>query len=106
MAGRKKDNPQCVPVDKSVYRSVLSNEGSVQYCHLLKQSPSATETITEKLLGGFCIVVDDVIQNNDGFWGVVNVITLAQFDISIRQPVYVCIKTNKNGVLFEKVYGK
>lgn len=106
MAGKKKDNPQCIPVNKLVYRSVLDNRGDTKCCHLLKQSPSATETIHEKLIGGFCIVVDEVFQNSDGLWGVVNIITLTQFDISIREPVYICIKTNKNGVLFEKVYGK
>lgn len=103
MAGKKKDNPQCIPVNKSVYLSRYKRDKAF---HFVKPSPSRSETRKEQLHGGYCIVVDDVIQNEEGLWGVINKITLSQFNISIQEPVYVCLVLGDNTVLFNKIYGK
>ena len=89
-------------MDSSLYLSVYKFGKAF---HFVKASPFRAETIKQQVPGGFCFVIDEVIENEEGTWGRLNPITLAQFDIGIPQPVYICIKVNGNAILFNKVYG-
>lgn len=73
--------------------------------HIVKKSPSRTETITQRMPGGYYIVVDSLVPSGRDIYGVINPITLYQFDITIPSPVYVCIEFDSQTVIFNKIYG-
>ena len=102
-AGKKNDNPLCVPVNASVYLSIYQRGRAL---HIVKQSPSKNEPVKQLRPGGYCVIIDEIIQNEYGTWGVINDITISQFNITIPKPVYICIVLGKSEVLFKKIYGK
>lgn len=103
LAGKMMNNPMCVPVNRSVYLSKYKHGKAL---HNVKASPTRTETIIQQIPGGYCVIIDEIIHNEDGTWGVINDITLSQFNITIPKPVYICIVLGETNVLFTKIYGK
>ena len=90
-------------MNASVYLSVYQRGRAL---HIVKQSPSKNEPVKQQIPGGYCVIIDEIIQNEFGTWGVINDITISQFNITIPKPVYICIVLGKSEVLFKKIYGK
>lgn len=102
LAGRKMDNPICVPVQKSIYMSRFKKGKTF---HLVKKSPSRDEPIKYQVPGGFAMIADELIVNSEGTWIQINQQTLYQFNVTIEPPLYVCVILGENSVLFDKIYG-
>ena len=88
-------------MDKLVYRSRWKLGEAY---HLVKISPSTTETVCYKIPGGLCVIADKVIENNEGTWLVLNRQTMMQLRVNAQQPIYVCARLDTKA-LFMKVYG-
>ncbi|KAK8820877.1 hypothetical protein WA556_005191 [Blastocystis sp. ATCC 50177/Nand II] len=102
LAGRKLDNPVCVPVGKEVYMSKFKRGKAF---HLVKKSPSRDEPMKMQVPGGLAMIADRVFSNNEGTWMEINKQTLDQLNVTLEPPLYVCLMLGEN-VLFNKIYGK
>ena len=102
LAGKRMDNPICIPLNKSVWMSRFKKGKAY---HIVKRSPSREEPIKVQVPGGFAIIADEVITNAEGMWARINIQTLYQFNVPTDAPMYVCLMLDQN-VLFDKIYGR
>ena len=102
LAGRKMDNPICVPGHKSIYMSRFKKGKTF---HLVKKTPTRDEPIKYQFPGGFAMIADELIKNAEGTWIRINQQSLLQFNVTAEPPLYVCVILGENSVLFDKIYG-
>ena len=65
-------------MNASVYLSIYQRGRAL---HIVKQSPSKNEPVKQQIPGGYCVIIDEIIQNEYGTWGVINDMTISSAEL-------------------------
>lgn len=103
LAGKLNEDPICCPVNACVYKCTY-NLGTHGYKAMV--NPSCTETRCCSIPRGLSIIVDNVIENEEGEWLVVNEQSRLQLNIRTRDTIYVCLKPAYQSPRFSMIYSK